>query len=241
MNPVANPPSTWQMADHAIRPAHTLHPTPVTYSAGNPEQPWPGGTNPACVRWDPFVMATRLDFDAELLAGIEWARVGVPAETIADIAFCEPGEGMISDVITRAAAPEHIRAVLDPWQDQCLHEFSARVAPAHKSPWGSQWWIKRYQPGDYQGMHYDTNSITILGYITDGWGTVLDLGEGRWMAKGYNAGDVACFDGRHTRHAAPLTDTTRIVVGINCYLADDVWRPKDMDELIYRAGGRARG
>lgn len=216
-----------------LRPVWTYHPSSLVVSKGNPSVEWPGGTNPNCVRWSPFLMDTRLELDVQLLEGIEWERVGIDGYDIGRVPLCEPGQGMISDVISRAAAPAELVEVLDRFEDDALAEFAAKIGPCQESPFASRWWVKRYRAGDYHGMHYDTNSITILGYVTDGMSTVQDLGGGRWAVEQMRRGDVACFDGRHTRHAAAVADVDRIVVGINAYVTDDVWRPKEMDATIY--------
>lgn len=94
--------------------------------------------------------------------------------------------------------------------------------------------IRRYRTGDAEGLHCDTQPISVLMFLTEG--APLEI-ETKW-------GDalidpipnrVAVFHGREMPHRvrAPEGEQCRIVAPLNYYFPDDIERPDWIDKLIY--------
>jgi len=135
-------------------------------------------------------------------------------------------------------------------------------SPVVQSPHGhSRVTLKHYGPGDVQGWHYDTNPITLLFFLTDcpvgGELIVAPYGApasdemrmdavpltdvlaadpmlGRWSIRPA-AGDILLMAGRRFVHAVRMQPTTsdRIILAVNLYHPDDLWRPPSIEAVIY--------
>lgn len=98
--------------------------------------------------------------------------------------------------------------------------------------------VKVYGEGDSQGAHYDTNPLTVLGYLADSTAaTVFQAGHGETdhLRVAPRAGAVVSFLGReHLHWVEPVpAGERRVSVSYNYYFDDDLWRPDGIDDLIY--------
>ena len=94
------------------------------------------------------------------------------------------------------------------------------------------------KPNDQQSWHKDTNAFTALLILTDtvgNYGTEIEGIDGRVFNLENEAGDLWLMYGRELRHRVPAMpkDKWRVTVPMNYYFVDDIWRPGDMDEMVY--------
>ena len=98
-------------------------------------------------------------------------------------------------------------------------------------------------PGDRQGWHRDTNPVTALLILTrtDGdYGTHVQDRHGDAFYVRNEPGDLWIMRGRELRHEVPPVPEGkwRVTVPLNYYHPNDVWRPADMDNLVYHDGAK---
>lgn len=94
------------------------------------------------------------------------------------------------------------------------------------------------RPGDQQGWHKDTNPLTALLILTDtkgDYGTEIEFKDGTVGHLENEPGDMWVMFGRELRHRVPSVPEGkwRVTVPLNYYHPDDIWRPADMDALVY--------
>ena len=98
--------------------------------------------------------------------------------------------------------------------------------------------LKQYDEVDSQGWHQDTNPLTVLLFLTAASaGQAIEI-EGRDGAKiqlGHSAGDALVMFGRELKHRvlSPGPAAPRVAIPLNYYHPDDLWRPDEVDEVVY--------
>lgn len=91
--------------------------------------------------------------------------------------------------------------------------------------------VKLYAPGDYQGMHRDTNPVTVLMFLTESNSPDFP-GDPEWSERPMQPGDVAVFDGR-VPHCVHTTAEDRVTVVWSLYTPEAPERPEWADTLVY--------
>lgn len=94
---------------------------------------------------------------------------------------------------------------------------------------------KVYKDTGSQGLHFDTNPISCLLFVSYGAPLNIQLLNGQWIDIDPLPGYIAVFDGRKCMHRVPPSDTPqfRVTIPMNYYFDDDFWRPDWIDEAIY--------
>jgi len=106
----------------------------------------------------------------------------------------------------------------------CRLDVRATPGPWHRS----HATLKVYGPGDGQGLHVDTNPITVL---------LLLMGEGG-PETGHGVhplapGQALVFRGGDIPHRVRPASAWRVTVPLNFYTPDDMHRPDYADALVY--------
>lgn len=93
--------------------------------------------------------------------------------------------------------------------------------------------FKVYGPGDTQGVHYDSQPLSALLFLTNGSPLEIKLLTGEWVKIDPQPCMYAIFKGREMPHRVLPGETTRVSMPFNLYYEDDQDRPDWIDEAIY--------
>ena len=106
--------------------------------------------------------------------------------------------------------------------------------------------IKAYPPGGGTvGWHYDTNTITVLLYLTSNSEAPLEMeikhehpSKPNWVEKVNlfsKEGSLLLMQGRKVWHQSkPTKKEEKMVVVFNYYTEEDQWRPSHFDDFAYK-------
>ena len=95
--------------------------------------------------------------------------------------------------------------------------------------------VKIYESDGCQGLHYDSQPITCLLFVTEGAPLEIQYLDGTWHKVWPVPGAIAIFKGREMLHRVPPGDPDqyRVTIPMNYYFEDDTYRPEGLDEAIY--------
>lgn len=95
---------------------------------------------------------------------------------------------------------------------------------------------KVYRQGASQGLHYDTQPITCLLFVSHGAPLEIQLLNGEWVTIHPIPGHIAIFQGRECAHRVARSEDPqfRVTVPMNYYYEDDLWRPDWIDDAVYK-------
>jgi len=111
-----------------------------------------------------------------------------------------------------------------------LVETEARFAVRERSRYS----LKVYRPGDYQGLHIDTNPLTALLCLTHSEAPVFP-GAKKGPPSKLEPGDVLLFRGL-LQHRVPPAPDWRCTIPFNLYTDETQRRHEDTDLLVYGPG-----
>jgi hypothetical protein len=101
----------------------------------------------------------------------------------------------------------------------------------------SGYYVKIYeQPGDAQGWHFDTNSISAIAYLTTNatGATEINGSDGRTHLVYPEAGRLLLLDGRRCWHRAqPVEQEVKVTLLLDYYLLGHRLRKLHLDRLIF--------
>lgn len=93
--------------------------------------------------------------------------------------------------------------------------------------------FKIYNKRDSQGLHYDSQPVSALLFLTEGAPLEIQLMTGEWVEVLPYPCLIAIFNGREMKHRVPEGDVERVTMPFNLYFEDDQYRPDWIDEAIY--------
>lgn len=104
-----------------------------------------------------------------------------------------------------------------------------------KSPhWRSSINIRVYMTGDTEGLHYDTNPMSVLVFLAEGAPLQIEI-DGEMTDIDPAPGKMAVFNGKTMLHRVPKVDYEqfRITSPVNVYFPGETDRPAWIDRLCY--------